>query len=55
MADVSDASDVFDLELHEEDSARDSDDDKIELDDVSDLINIYISLTLCCMRKHLLS
>ncbi|EDV97746.1 ribosomal protein S6 kinase beta-2 isoform X2 [Drosophila grimshawi] len=34
MADVSDTSEVFDLELHEDDKARDSDDDRIELDDV---------------------
>ncbi|XP_053955829.1 ribosomal protein S6 kinase beta-2 [Anastrepha obliqua] len=34
MADVNDASDVFDLELHEEENPRDSDDDRIELDDV---------------------
>lgn len=32
MADVSDVSDVFDLELHEEENHRDSDDDIIELD-----------------------
>lgn len=34
MADASDASDVFDLELHDDDNTRDSNDDKIELDDV---------------------
>lgn len=38
MADASDASDVFDLELHEEENPLDSDDDKIELDYVS---NVY--------------
>lgn len=35
MADVSDASELFVLELHEDENPRDSDDDKIELDDVS--------------------
>lgn len=34
MADVSDSV-VFDLELHDEENPRDSDDDIIELDDVS--------------------
>ncbi|EDW18535.1 ribosomal protein S6 kinase beta-2 [Drosophila mojavensis] len=34
MADVSDTSELFDLELHEDEKARDSDDDRIELDDV---------------------
>jgi len=38
MADVSDPSELFDLELHDlelqDDKARDSDDDRIELDDV---------------------
>lgn len=35
MADVSDPSELFVLELHEDENTRDSDDDKIELDDVS--------------------
>lgn len=35
MADVNDANEVFVLELHEDEHPRDSDDDKIELDDVS--------------------
>lgn len=39
MADVSDTSELFDLELHEDDKARDSDDDRIELDDVSNIVN----------------
>lgn len=39
MADVSDTSELFDLELHEDEKARDSDDDRIELDDVSNRIN----------------
>lgn len=34
MADVNDSSEVFVLELHEDENPRDSDDDKIELDDV---------------------
>ncbi|XP_037933594.1 ribosomal protein S6 kinase beta-2 [Teleopsis dalmanni] len=43
MADVSDASDVFDLELHEEEVAPDSDDDKIELDvDIEPELSIHI-------------
>lgn len=37
MADVSDPSELFDLELHEDDKAHDSDDDRIELDDVRDI------------------
>lgn len=41
MADVSDPSELFDLELHEDDKAHDSDDDRIELDDVSKRICIY--------------
>lgn len=35
MADVSDPNELFVLELHEDENPRDSDDDKIELDDVS--------------------
>lgn len=54
MADVTDASGVFDLELHEEENPRDSDDDRIELDDVSTLfVNLsnfnttfHLSITL---------
>lgn len=35
MADVSDPNELFVLELQEDENPRDSDDDKIELDDVS--------------------
>lgn len=42
MADVSDPSELFDLELHEDDKAQDSDDDRIELDDVSTWIHTNI-------------
>lgn len=35
MADVSDPNELFELELHDGDNPQDSDDDRIELDDVS--------------------
>lgn len=44
MADVSDPSELFDLELHDDDKAQDSDDDRIELDDVSTWIHMYIHM-----------
>lgn len=46
MADVSDPSELFDLELHEDDKAHDSDDDRIELDDVSKRVYICICINL---------
>lgn len=43
MADVNDANEVFVLELHEDEHPRDSDDDKIELDDVSSTFHFSIT------------
>lgn len=46
MADVSDPSELFDLELHEDDKAHDSDDDRIELDDVSKRVYICMNIII---------
>lgn len=55
MADVTDSSGVFDLELHEEENPRESDDDRIELDDVSTLffnsINTNNALDLSLIKS----
>lgn len=51
MADVSDPSELFDLELHEDDKAQDSDDDRIELDDVSTWIHTYTCTYIIYIRK----
>lgn len=51
MADVSDPSELFDLELHEDDKAQDSDDDRIELDDVSTWIHTYTCILYMYIRK----